>query len=98
MNNNIKAVAVMEHYSENSNLPYMMQCIGAFENVSEAYGEALLTFNEFPSDDFTITPLGELEGETGFAMDLKDKDGYMRMRAYIFFVEQQEVEGYGNSK
>ena len=62
----------------------MIQCIGAFKTLTEAYGEAMLYLTEmavetyeYENDDeeCTISPLRDLEGETGFGMYLRNKAG-----------------------
>lgn len=95
-NNKIKAVVVGGWVSDKGDLE-MITLIGAFENAAEAYGEAYLYLDELSQnykdeDGMCITPLCELEGDTGYGMYLKDKDGKTTEYAYILLNDNYEEE------
>lgn len=95
-NNKIRAVAVGGWLDEKGD-QRMITLIGAFENSSEAYGEAYLYLDELSQsykeeDGMQITPLIELEGETGYVMYLQNKEGKISEYAYILRNDNYEVE------
>ena len=74
----------------------MITLIGAFDNFSEAYGEAYLYLDEMIADrneqTLTITPLTLLEGDTGYAIFAINEKGEALYYADILFNENcQEV-------
>ena len=73
--NKLKAVVVAESIDAATGCTDMIQCLGAFNNFAEAYGEGLMFLSAIADDDDTITPLFELEGETGFGFSLKNQEG-----------------------
>lgn len=93
-NNRIKAVVVGGWFNDKGDME-MITLIGAFENVAEAYGEAYLYLDELSQhylDDegAHITLLFELEGETGYGMNLCTKDGKIHDYAYILMNDNYE--------
>ena len=96
-NNKIRAVVVGGWMNEKGEQE-MITLLGAFEDATEAYGKAYLYLDELSGkyreeDGMHITPRYELEGETGYAMYLQDKDGKSMEYAYILFNDNYE----GNS-
>lgn len=84
----------------NSGEAYMISCIGAYTDYEKAYGAALLYLDEMAEgycdrdkEELLITTLIQLEGETGWGLYLKDKDGNHLYRTYIL-----EVVGGGRSE
>lgn len=71
----LKAVVVAESIDAATDRTDMIQCLGVFNNFAEAYGEGLMFLSELADKDDTITPLFELEGETGYGFSLQDKEG-----------------------
>ena len=88
-NDNIKAVVVGGYILDSSG--QMVQLIGAYEEPAEAYGEAYLYLAEMAegygddSKDYSITLPQELEGDTGYALYLKDKTGQIVDYACVLF-------------
>lgn len=71
----VKAVVVAESIDTTTGRTDMIQCLGAFNNFAEAYGEGLMFLSGMADKDNTITPLFELEGETGYGFSLQNKKG-----------------------
>lgn len=73
-NNNIKAVAMGGYWSMERQNDILTIYLGAYENIMEAYGEALIYLNQeaadYPEQNSTITPLYDLEADQGFGMEL----------------------------
>lgn len=97
-NNKIKAVVVGGWMNDNGNSE-MITLLGAFENLTEAYGKAYLYLDElsqnYSDDDGAyITPLYELEGETGFGMYLKTKDH--KTQEYAFVLLNSDATEHGD--
>lgn len=92
-NNKIKAV-VVGGWIDNSHFGRsgMIQLIGAFENVTEAYGQAYRYLDEICTHDESITPTMELEGDTGYAIYTKNKEGLFTNYAYILLNSESEQE------
>lgn len=72
----MKYVVVAGYYSDDGKSEFE-QCIGVFDTAREAYGEAILYLNDEIDgqdkeicDKLTISPLFELEGQTGYGMTL----------------------------
>ena len=88
-NDNMKAVVVGGSVHESTE--ETIQLIGAYEEPIEAYGEAYLYLAERAegygddSEDYSITLPQELEGDTGYALYLKDRTGQIVDYAYILF-------------
>lgn len=103
-NNNIAAVVVGGWMNEKGEQQFIT-LLGAFEDTTEAYGKAYLYLDELSGnykeeDGMQITPLYELEGETGYAMYLQGKDGKALDYAYILFnnnYEKQEEKDARNT-
>ena len=74
-------------------VPQMISFIGAYDNVAEAFGEAYIYLDELikmdEDDKTTITPIQDLEGDTGCAIYGKDEQNQIKYYAYILF--KQEV-------
>lgn len=91
-----KAVVILESYDTKTGQANFITCQDVFENFNAAYGEALLTLSEFAntSDEpgLMITPLYELEGETGFGIDLKNTEGKTEYSVFILFADLQEED------
>jgi hypothetical protein len=97
-NNKIRAV-VVGGWVDDKGVDQMITLIGAFEDLSEAYGEAYLYLDELSQnysdeDDAHITPLRELEGETGYGMYLQNKDGKTSEYAYILRNDDWKPESH----
>lgn len=69
----------------------MIQLNGAFESLNEAYGAAYLFLDECANgrkeESLSISLPEKLEGGTGYAMYLKDKDGKITEYAYVLYNE-----------
>lgn len=101
-NNKIKAVVVGGWMHDGE--PQMMTLIGAFENEAEAYGEAYLYLNELAShygeEKVGISQTVELEGNTGYAMFVKNEEEKILDYAYILNnddYKEQEERNAGNT-
>lgn len=105
----IRAVAIAESMNPKTGISDMIQCIGAFGTLTEAYGEAMLYLTEmavgtyeYESEDeeCTISPLRDLEGETGFGMYLRNKAGETLHAVFILHATYPETgdggDGDGN--
>lgn len=98
-NNKVQAVVVGGFYDSNGQQA-MITLLGAFENVSEAYGEAYLYLEELARQEVSdhgnvkISLALELEGETGYAMYVLDKDDKPLDYAYILFNDNYEGESH----
>lgn len=96
MMNEKKINAVVIGYLVGSaGIDQMVHCIGVYENGIEAVGEALLYLDEHAHDIYQkqecmITPLIPLEGDTGYGLYLKNKDGKTLQYVYILDVPQEE--------
>lgn len=90
-NDKIRAVVVGGWVDEEGK-ERMIQLIGAFENPTEAFGEAYLYLDEFAVDGQTISTTERLEGDTGYALLLKKPDGTITEYAYVLLkTEENEV-------
>ena len=74
-----------------------LECRGVYKDPEKAYGAALLYLDEMAENDrgeddgeLMITTTVRLEGETGFGLFLKNKDGKDLYRTYILDVPEQE--------
>lgn len=74
-----------------------LECIGVYKDYEKAYGAALLYLDEMAENDcdnqtgeLMITTTIRLEGETGYGIYLRDKDGKDLYRTYILDVLEQE--------
>lgn len=87
-NNNIKAVVMGGRWDTGRQNDVLTIYHGAYENIAEAYGEALLYLNEEASDydgkKKNITPLYELEANQGFGMELHIEGEDLAYFAHIF--------------
>ena len=80
-----------------------IQAIGAYTDYEKAYGAALLYLDELAENccdekhaELMITTLGRLEGDTGWGMWLKNKDGKVEYFAYILDNEDQYKKKEGD--
>lgn len=85
----IKAVAIAESYDSKTGIAGMIQCIGVFSDYAAAYGEAIMYLSEMADNDNSITPLFDLEGETGLGISLKNRDGKEIETVFILRAEQK---------
>lgn len=81
-----------------------LECIGVYKDYEKAYGAALLYLDEMAENEcdnetgeLMITTTVRLEGETGYGIYLKDKDGKDLYRTYILDVLEEE-RGDGDGK
>ena len=100
--NKIKYV-VVGGWIDEAGIERMIMCLGAFENMNEAYGKAYLYLDDlasnYPEGKMMITTLCDLEGETGFAMYARCRGDKPQYYAYILFNnhdEDNEKEGDAN--
>lgn len=70
-----------------------IQCTGAFDCAEAAYGEAVMSLSDIAEEGDMITPLYELEGETGFGISLKRSDGATVENACVLFTEKHHECG-----
>lgn len=75
----------------------MITCLGAFENMEEAYGKAYLYLEDLASGHsegyMMITTLCDLECETGYAMYARCRGKKPKYYAYILFNDNGEENG-----
>ena len=95
MKNNKIAAVVVGGWMNDKGESEFITLLGAFEDTTEAYGKAYLYLDELSGnykeeDGMTITPLYQLEGETGYGMYLQDKNGKTSEYAYILFNDNYE--------
>lgn len=95
----IRAVAIAESMNPKTGVTDMMQCLGAFETLASAYGEAMIYLTELAAgtyeyenedEECTISPLRDLEGETGFGMYLRNKAGETLHAVFILHAGEPE--------
>ena len=93
----MKYIVVAGYHSDDTEF---IQCIGVFDNVREAYGEALLYLNEEIDnadsecrDKLHISPLFELESQTGFGMIVEGVKRSFTDYANILFWDEKEDHG-----
>lgn len=101
----IRAVAIAESLDPKTKEIDMIQCIGAFETLARAYGEAMIYLTELAAGSYeyedkdeecTISPLRDLEGETGFGLYLKNKAGETLHAVLILHANEPELEDGGD--
>lgn len=95
INNKVKAVTVGGWMKDG--VPQTISLIGAFDNMAEAFGEAYLYLNDYclEENEITITPVQDLEEETGYVIYGKDERNQIRYYAYILYNHKQEDEMNG---
>lgn len=90
----VKAVVIVEALNPKTGLANFMQCLGVFEGFDRAYGKALIYLSEIAFDgeggEYTITPLQDLEGETGFALYMRNSQGQITDAVYILHADASE--------
>lgn len=92
INNKVKAAVVGGWMKDG--VSQTITLIGAFDNMAEAFGEAFLYLDELigmEEEEMFITPIQNLEEETGYAIYGKDKEGQIKYYSYILFNSKQEV-------
>lgn len=101
--NKVKA-AVVGGWIQDGNVAQTIKLIGAFDNMAEAFGEAYLYLNDCIAEIggkeiITITPVHNLESETGYAIYGKDKQNQTVCYAYILCNYNQggDANGYEDS-
>lgn len=89
--NSIKAVVIGALSFKDSTDEGPLIYLGAYENLDEAYGRALLHINQAAADypeidekDKRITPLYELEADQGWGMSLHIEGSNLIDHALIF--------------
>ena len=92
----MKYVVVAGYYSDTDRFE---QCIGVFDTAREAYGEALLYLQEEVDNEerdirskLTISPLFELEGQTGYGMVLQGVPYDCTDYANVLFWDDSDTE------
>lgn len=96
----IRAVAITESMNQKTGVSDMIQCLGAFESLTIAYGEAMIYLTEMATiyecniqdEECTISPLRDLEGETGFGIYLRNKAGETLHAVFILHTGEPETE------
>ena len=90
--NNKKYVVIAGWWDNKTLVGNFVQCIGIHDKAETAYGDALLYLNENCSEEKEemITPLYELECQTGFGMHVKHENH--TDYAYVLFCEDEEEE------
>ena len=79
---------VTGYYNNDTHIQGMIQCIGVYSDSKAAYGDALLHLNEVTESELMISPLFELEGESGYGMEAKGER--ITDFAYVLFVEDED--------
>lgn len=91
--NETKFVVIGETLDIETRLSDMIECLGVFNDATTAYGKAVMYLSEIANGikgKSTITPRVELEGQTGFALYLKNEDGQMIYDALVLFYDEKE--------
>ena len=94
MNKDIKAVVVGGWLDKG--VSQMISLIGSFEDITEAYGAAYLYLEEHAIDVYAnepgmyITLPKNLEGDSGHALYLCNKDGIELQYAYALYSDESE--------
>ena len=85
-------IVVAGYYDNKTNAGEFIQALGCFDNAEQAYGTALLWIDEQADSKKgeMITPLYELEGSTGFGMDVKHET--YTDYVYVLFCEEIKEE------
>lgn len=99
----IRAVAIAESLDAETGRTDMIQCIGTFETFTMAYGEAMIYLAEMAAgyesgckgEKCTLSPLRDLEGETGFGIFMKNKAGQGIHSVFILHAREPESEDGG---
>lgn len=84
----IKFVMVGESLAPETQIPSMIECLGVFDTSAAAYGRAVMYLSELTDGvegESTITPLVELEGQTGFGLYLKNTEKQAIHNALVLF-------------
>lgn len=79
-----------------NNITEFEQCIGIFDDVKIAYGEALLYLNdaiEGKGENVTISNLYKLEMDTGYGMRLVGVECDSVDFINVFFYDEKEFDG-----
>jgi hypothetical protein len=97
----IRAVAIAESMNPKTGVSGMIQCLGTFRTLTEAYGEAMVYLTELAEGSYeynnddeecTISPLRGLEGETGYGIYLRNKAGETLDVVFILHAGEPETE------
>lgn len=100
----VRAVAIAETFDPKTGESDFIQCLGAFDSLTSAYGEAALHLTEMAvgtyeygnkDEECTISPLRELEGETGYGMYLRNKAGETLDAVFILHAKYEKESGGG---
>lgn len=93
----IQCVVISAWVDKDSGEDQTLECIGVYKDYEKAYGAALLYLDEMAENDrddqtgeLMITTTVRLEGETGYGIYLRDKNGNDLYRTYILDVLEQE--------
>lgn len=76
----------------------LIHCIGVFDCAAAAYGEAVMYLSKIADKDNFISPLFELESETGFALELRRLGEPVIETVYVLFAENDEPHGCAQSQ
>lgn len=98
----MKYVVVAGYFDKDT---HFEQCIGVFDTSREAYGEALLYLNEGIDDtdeeerkQLTISPLYEIESQTGYSMQVTGGGRTYTDYATILFFDENDDEANHHPK
>lgn len=102
----VKAVAIAEAYNPKTGVCDLIHCLGAFDSLTSAYGEAAVYLTELAvgtyeyndkDEECTISPLRDLEGETGYGMYLRNKAGETLDAVFILHAKYEKESGGGEN-
>ncbi len=75
-----------------------VQCLGVFDCAATAYGEAVIYLSGIADKDHFLSPLIELECDTGYALELRRLGRPTIETVYILFAENEEPHGCAQSQ
>lgn len=67
----------------------LVHCLGVFDCAVAAYGEAVIYLSGIADKDNLISPLIELEGDSGYALELRKLGQSVMETVYILFTENE---------
>lgn len=87
-----KFVIVAESLNPETQMPDTIECLGVFSTSTAAYGQAIMYLSELADgiEGGAITPLIELEGQTGFGLYLKNINGQIVHSTLVLFYNDEE--------
>ena len=89
-----KYIVIYGYYDKETKRNEFISALGIYDNAEEAYGAAYIYLNDLIAnesrDKDTISPLFQLDCETGYGMEIRNGDENSAIDyAYILFVEEE---------